>query len=114
MDKVSQEKQVIIYADKHGNEPFSVWLHNLKDISGRKRIFTRIDRLRYGNYGDCAPVGEGVSEVRMHFGPGYRVYFAERGNTVIILLGGGDKSDQRQCIKKAKLYWKEYQQHERL
>jgi putative addiction module killer protein len=114
VDRVTQEKQILIYADERGNEPFSVWIHNLKDISGRKRIFTRIDRLRYGNYGDCEPVGEGVSELRMHFGPGYRVYFAEKGNTIIILLCGGDKGDQKQCIKNAKLYWKEYQKHEKL
>lgn len=114
MDRNMHEKQILIYADEHGNEPFSVWIHNLKDINGRKRIFTRNDRLRYGNYGDCEPVGEGVSELRMHFGPGYRVYFAEKGGRIIILLCGGDKGDQKQCIKNAKLCWKEYQKHEKL
>ena len=64
VDRVTQEIQILVYADEHGYEPFSVWIHKLKDINGRKRIFTRIDRLRYGNYGDCEPVGEGVSELR--------------------------------------------------
>jgi putative addiction module killer protein len=65
-------------------------------------IFARLDRLCYGNAGDVEPVGEGISELRIHYGPGYRVYFQRRGNTLIVLLCGGDKSTQAKDIKRAK------------
>jgi len=65
-------------------------------------------RLEQGNYGDCEPVGEGISELRMFFGPGYRVYFGEDANNIVVLLCGGDKRNQNQDIKDAKAYWKEY------
>jgi putative addiction module killer protein len=70
-----------------------------------------VRRLESGLYGDCEPVGEGVSELRMFFGPGYRVYFGEDGDDIVILLCGGDKSSQRRDIKAAKAYWKEYKDH---
>ena len=76
---------------------------------GRKRILARLARLAQGNLGDCAPVGEGVSELRLFFGPGYRVYFGEQGNDLVVLLCGGDKDTQAQDIALAKDYWKEYQ-----
>jgi putative addiction module killer protein len=75
---------------------------------GRKRILIRISRLQQGNYGDCEPVGEGISELRMFFGPGYRVYFGENGNDIVILLCGGDKGSQDKDIQQAKIYWEEY------
>jgi putative addiction module killer protein len=75
---------------------------------GRKRILTRISRLQQGNYGDCEPVGEGISELRMFFDPGYRVYFGENGNDIVILLCGGDKGSQDKDIQQAKIYWEEY------
>ena len=71
-------------------------------------------RLEQGNFGDCASVGDGVSELRMFFGPGYRVYFGEHGDVVVILLCGGDKSSQNRDIEQAKTYWKEYLSHEEL
>lgn len=71
----------------------------------------RIVRLTEGNYGDCASVGDGVSELRMFFGPGYRVYIGEAGNQIVVLLCGDDKSTQTQDIDIAKTYWKEYQHH---
>lgn len=114
MTKVAQEKQIIVYADNAGIEPFSEWMNNLRDAMGRKRIFTRIDRLAHGNYGDCESVGEGVKELRMFFGSGYRVYFGEQGSKLVVLLSGGDKSTQTQDIKQAKLYWKEYLKHEKI
>jgi putative addiction module killer protein len=107
--RVTREKEILIYAHGNGTEPYSDWLENLKDVVGRAHIQARITRLKYGNYGDCEPVGEGVRELRIHFGPGYRVYFAEKRSTVVILLCGGDKGNQKRCIKDAKLYWKEYQ-----
>ena len=76
---------------------------NLRDRRARAKIAARIDRLAFGNPGDVEPVGEGVSELRIHSGPGYRVYFAQRGETLIVLLCGGDKLTQSRDIKAAKM-----------
>jgi putative addiction module killer protein len=81
---------------------FSDWLAKLRDHRAKAKIAARIDRLAHGNPGDIAPVGEGVSEMRIHYGPGYRVYFVWRGKTLIILLCGGDKTTQTEDIKTAK------------
>lgn len=81
---------------------FERWLRDLRDQRARARILLRLDRLELGNPGDVAPVGEGVSELRIHYGPGYRVYFVERGATLIVLLCGGDKSSQAADIAAAK------------
>ncbi len=85
----------------HTTKLFDDWFANLSDRAGRMRIQARIDRAETGNLGECAPVGEGVSEMRIHLGPGYRVYFAQRGNEVVILLAGGDKGSQSRDIKTA-------------
>lgn len=82
-------------------EDFSNWLAQLRDAPARARIQARIDRAELGNLGDCAPVGEGVSEMRIHHGPGYRVYFVQRDLELIVLLAGGDKSTQAKDIHKA-------------
>lgn len=110
----TQPKQVLVFADQENREPFTEWIEGLRDVKGRKRILARITRLEQGNYGDYAPVGEGVSELRLFFGPGYRVYFGEDAGNIVILLCGGDKSTQSQDIETAKTYWKEYQEHEKL
>lgn len=81
---------------------FSDWFENLKDRKARARIQARIDRVEMGNFGDVAPVGEGVSEMRIFYGPGYRVYFIKQNSVVVILLSGGDKSSQNKDIVKAK------------
>jgi len=83
-------------------ELFSEWLRNLSDGRARARIAARIDRLALGNPGDVGPVGEGISEMRVHYGPGYRVYFVQRGAALVVLLCGGDKSTQAGDIRKAK------------
>lgn len=80
---------------------FDSWFINLKDRAAAVRIQARIDRAECGNFGDCAAVGEGVSEMRIHFGPGYRVYFTQRGLELVILLAGGDKSSQARDITAA-------------
>ncbi len=80
---------------------FVQWLDNLADIQARARIQARIERLEAGNPGDVEPVGEGVSELRINYGPGYRVHFKRRGRALIILLAGGDKSTQTKDIKAA-------------
>jgi putative addiction module killer protein len=82
---------------------FKSWLDGLRDPQARDRILARIDRLALGNLGDVKPVGEGVSETRINYGPGYRIYFLMRGGEVIILLCGGDKASQPADIAKAKL-----------
>lgn len=78
---------------------FSDWLDNLRDLKARAKIIARIDRLALGNPGDVAPVGNGVSELRIHYGPGYRVYFVQRGIEIVVLLCGGDKGSQQADIK---------------
>ena len=80
---------------------FATWFGRLRDRQARARILVRIDRLSLGNPGDARPVGEGVSELRIDYGPGYRVYFASRGPGLIILLGGGDKRTQDRDIEAA-------------
>jgi putative addiction module killer protein len=83
-------------------ETFRKWRIRLKDQRIRALIASRLDRLAFGNAGDVKPVGLGVSELRIDFGPGYRIYFKKRGNTIIILLCGGDKSTQAKDIQTAK------------
>lgn len=103
-----ESKTVIVYADASGREPFTEWLNGLADLKGKRKIAIRITRLQAGLYGDCKPVGEGVSELRIFFGPGYRVYFGERDGNIVILLCGGDKSTQDKDIRTAQAYWKGY------
>ncbi|MFO0685701.1 MAG: type II toxin-antitoxin system RelE/ParE family toxin [Sandaracinus sp.] len=81
---------------------FAAWLDGLRDLRGRARVLARIERLASGNPGDVKPVGEGVSELRIDFGPGYRVYFVRRGSTLVVLLAGGDKTTQAADIKTAR------------
>lgn len=92
---------------------FDRWLTGLRDVRARARIQVRIDRLAAGNPGDVQPVGEGISELRIDYGPGYRVYFFRRGTTLAVLLNGGDKSSQEADIaaaRKIAAQWKEQSQ----
>jgi putative addiction module killer protein len=82
-------------------EVFARWIDGLKDVRARARVLARVERLVGGNPGDAAPVGEGVSELRIDYGPGYRVYFKQRGRELILLLAGGDKNSQARDIKTA-------------
>ena len=82
-------------------EYFDAWFDSLRDVQAKQRIDARLRRLQLGNTGDCKPVGQGVSELRIHYGPGYRVYFIQRGSTLVVLLAGGDKSTQAKDIKTA-------------
>lgn len=90
------------------SDDFVRWLKKLRDTNGRARILKRLRRLANGQFGDCEPVGEGVHELRMFFGPGYRVYFKQQGDTVILLLAGGDKDGQAGDIARAKPLAKEF------
>jgi len=96
-----------IYADESGNEPFVDWLNSL-DRSHRARILTRLDRVEQGNFGDHKHISEGLFELRLHFGSGFRVYFGKVRNTLILILAGGIKASQKKDIKKAIAYWSEY------
>jgi len=81
---------------------FDAWLSGLADQKAKARILARLRSATFGNFGDCESVGEGVSEMRFHFGPGYRIYFVRTGTTVYVLLAGGDKSSQKQDMARAK------------
>jgi putative addiction module killer protein len=89
-------------------ETFLRWRTRLKDERARAMIASRLDRLAFGNAGDVKPVGHGISELRIDYGPGYRLYFLRRGDEIIILLCGGDKSSQQKDIKTAKLLAEEW------
>ena len=101
-------REIRVYQTSSGREPFNEWLNAIRDTETQARIRARLERLEDGNLGDCQSVGEGVFELRIHFGSGYRVYFGQIDNTIILLLCGGDKSSQRRDIERAKIYWLEY------
>ncbi len=102
------EQEVRVYARSNGSEPFTEWLRGLRDGAGRNRVRQRIVRVRLGNFGDARSVGDGVHELRIHAGPGYRIYFGRDGDTVVILLCGGDKGSQTRDIERAQQYWRDY------
>ena len=110
--QTAKPKQVIVYQDGNGKEPFTDWLNDLRDQKSRRAVLKRIGRLEHGLYGDCKPIGEGVSELRIFLGSGYRVYFGEEDDHIVVLLCGGDKGSQHKDIKAAKAYWKEYRTHD--
>jgi len=93
LSAMNEIRQTTVFAD---------WMAKLRDVRARAKIAARIDRLALGNPGDVEPVGEGISELRIHYGPGYRVYFTRRGPDLIVLLCGGDKSTQAKDIATAK------------
>ncbi len=96
------------YQTEKSKIPYRNWLRSLKDASTRARIRTRINRLRLGNFGDAKSVGEGVSELRLDFGPGYRIYYGRDGDSLVLLLCGSDKKSQNKMIEHAKKYWTDY------
>jgi len=97
------------YLTSSGKDPYQQWLDELKDLKARVVIQRRIDRLASGNFGDHKFCQDGVWELRIDFGPGYRVYYAQAGIAVVLLLCGGSKRDQTADIKEAVRYWREYQ-----
>ena len=100
-----------IYQDENGKEPFNEWLYSIKDIKTQARIDNRLERLRVGNFGDCRTLSGGIFELRLHFGPGYRIYYGRLGNEIVVLLIGGDKSNQVRDIQKAQQYWEDYKRN---
>ena len=103
-------RTINFYQIPNGPEPFTRWFLSIRDTSIRRRIQARLTSVRTGNLGDHRSVGGGVWELRLDFGPGYRIYYGEVDNTVVLLLCGGDKSSQRRDIERAKNYWKEYKE----
>lgn len=103
-----QPKEIRNYLKLDGIVPFSEWLDSLRDRRAKAKIKARLDRVEEGNLGDYKSVGDGVFELRIDYGSGYRIYFGQQGSTVIILLCGGDKSTQDKDIAKAKEYWEDY------
>jgi putative addiction module killer protein len=101
-------KELQIYVTEEGRTPFSEWLASLRDNKARAKIRVRLDRVSLGNFGDCHGVGDGVQELRIDYGPGYRVFFGQVCSTIVLLLCGGDKSTQAKDIEQAKRYWNEY------
>jgi putative addiction module killer protein len=102
-------KELRTYRTKQGQEPFIDWLESLKDRVGRANITNRLNRVVHGHYGDCEPVGDGIYELRVHYGSGYRVYFSEQNETILLLLAGS-KRTQTKDIKKAKQFWAEFRE----
>jgi len=109
----NRPKSVLVYRTREGRLPFDEWLRELRDQNAVARVLARIGRIRLGNLGDCKPVGAGVSELRVDYGPGYRVYFGQKGATLVILLCGGDKRSQKRDIRLAQEYWNDYENRER-
>ena len=103
-------RKLQVYRTPNGRRPFTEWLESIQDRRTQSRIQIRLDRLEVGNFGDCRSVGEGVFELRIHFGPGYRIYFGEIDDTIVLLLCGGDKSSQTLDIERAKNYWLQYKE----
>jgi len=103
------QDQLQVYQTSGGRQPFNAWLEGLADRQARARIRTRLDRLALGNFGDYRALDDGVYELRIDWGPGYRVYLARIGKVILLLLCGGDKRTQSKDIENAKAYLRDYQ-----
>lgn len=104
--------ELLRYCREDGHEPFSEWLQGLRDKQAQARIRIRLRQLQAGNPGDCEAVGEGVMELRIHIGAGYRVYFGRYGQEIVLLLCGGDKRTQPADIRQARTYWAEWKRRQ--
>lgn len=107
MSPNSQAYELVLYVTEDGTAPFEDWFDSL-DTAAALKVRTALARIETGNLGDVKPVGQGVSERRILFGPGYRVYFGQDGNTLVILLCGGTKKRQSKDIEQAKRHWDDY------
>ena len=104
--------ELLRYQREDGCEPFSEWLHSVRDRVAQARIRVRLRQVQAGNFGDSEPVGAGVIELRVHVGAGYRVYCGRHGKAVVILLCGGDKNTQAPDIRRAKEFWSEWKRRQ--
>ncbi len=105
----AQPREIKEYQTSDGKIPFLEWLNSLRDRRTRSKIRSKLTQVEAGNLGNYRSVGKGVCELKINYGPGYRIYFGQIGLTVIILLCGGDKSTQEEDILLAKEYWREYE-----
>ena len=96
------------YTDEKGDSPYADWLERLRDSGAKAKIMIRVDRMELGLFGDVEAIGEGLSELRIHYGPGYRIYYGKEDEQIYLLLCGGDKSSQKKDIKLAKRYWQDH------
>jgi putative addiction module killer protein len=108
----AQPREIKRYIKQNGTVPFAEWFSSLRDVNAKIRIDKRLERVSSGNLGDCRSVGEGVCELKIDYGPGYRVYFGQVGSAIVLLLCGGDKSTQDEDISKAKKYWRDYERRQ--
>ena len=99
---------VVVLQESDGKEPFTLWLESLRDAEARQRVLARINVVRRGLLGSARSVGDGVNEFKIDYGPGYRLYFGRKGDLLVVLIGGGDKSSQKADITRAKNLWQEY------
>ena len=113
VNKNRQAIEIQYYRNPNGRQPFTEWFESIRDKNTRNRIGQRLKRLEDGNSGDCQSVGGGIFELRLHFGPGYRIYFGQIDNRLILLLCGGDKTSQQRDIELAKSYLIEYKETHR-
>lgn len=107
-----QEIEIRTYSNREGHTPFLEWFDALHDELAKARILARLARIRLGNLGDHKILAGGIHELRLFFGPGYRIHFAREGQTIILLLTGGSKGTQRRDIRKALEYYKDYMERE--
>lgn len=103
------EIQIEFYETANGKRPFEIWLKDMKEQHTRAQVLMRLDRLKLCNFGDCKTLQEGVYELRIHYGPGIRIYYGKIGSKVVLLLCSGEKGSQSRDIAKAKEYLKDYQ-----
>jgi putative addiction module killer protein len=108
MTPLATRRTVRIYRSEDGQCPYKEWFKALRDIRAQTRIAQRIDRIATGNLGDVKPVGDGLLELRVDYGPGYRVYFGQHGSDTVIILCAGDKRTQDMDIKTAQRYWADW------
>lgn len=100
--------EILTYEDDDGRKPYAEWLAKLADRQAISRVLVRVSRMAGGNFGDCKPVADGVWELRIDWGPGYRVYYAQTGKKLVLLLTGGDKRKQQADIAAAVEYWNDW------
>ncbi len=109
----TRPREIEFYTTQNGRTLFTEWFESLRDARIRGRIEARLLSLESGNFGDYKSVGEGVFELRLHIGKGYRIYFAVVDNMIVLLLCGGDKSSQQRDIERAKTYWRDFKETQR-
>lgn len=110
---IPQEWKIDYYTTDWGKIPYREWFESLSDFNAQAVIDARLARLRLGNFGKCDPVGEGVLELKIYYGSGYRIYFGKADVELILLLSGGVKSRQQSDIETAKSYWRNYKERQR-